>query len=278
MLRCLAVLLAPALFPSPLAFAQGFGQLNAQLDTQTTAPTAPRAPMPLDYRGVQTHIDGIWVTPVPNAPFTANVQVVSHQVMPDGTERVVKTENLIARSSSGRIRNERRQLVPATFNGKPRLISAHLYDPNSGENIYTEPMLRIARKSILARPSATPPAQRPPEHQRTPPGVTVTPLGDQSLDGVTLTGTRKTRTISAEMSGTGKPVTITDDYWYSPELSIYLIIKHDDPRTGEQLVAVTHVQRAEPPAEMMQVPDGYKLVDETPPPPSANETCHADYC
>lgn len=263
MLRTAAVSLA--LLCSACAFAQ------------TPAPS--QAPMPRDYRGVQMHIDGIWVTPVPNAPFTATVNIVSHQVMPDGTERVVKTDNDIARSSSGRIRNERRQLVPATFNGKPRLLSAHLYDPNTGENIFTEPATRIARKSMLQRQPVTPMTQRPPGQQRTPPGITVTALGEQNLDGVTLSGTRKTRIVPADSSGTGKPVTITDDYWYSPELSIYLIIRHNDPRTGEQLVAVTHIERAEPSADMMQVPTDYKIVDETPPPPS-NSPCvaGADNC
>jgi len=98
--------------------------------------------------------------------------------------------------------------------------------------------------------------------------VTETPLGEQTLDGVQLTGKRKTRIIPAGRSGTGQPVTITDDYWYSPDLSIYLIIRHDDPRTGEQLVAVTHIERGEPAAELLAVPDDYKVVDETPPPRS----------
>jgi hypothetical protein len=83
------------------------------------------------------------------------------------------------------------------------------------------------------------------------------------MNGMELQGIRKQRTIPAEMSGTGKPVVITDDYWYSPDLAIYMTIRHDDPRTGEQLVVVTHVQRTEPSAETFVVPPEYKLVDET---------------
>lgn len=59
---------------------------------------------------------------------------------------------------------------------------------------------------------------------------------------------------------------VTDEYWYSPDLSIYMIIKHNDPRTGEQIVAVSDVHRHEPPAEEMAVPSDYKVVDEAPPP------------
>jgi hypothetical protein len=226
---------------------------------------APNPPMPRDYHGPRTIIDGVWVTPVAGAPFTASVQVVSHTKLPDGTEHTVKTENDIARSSSGRIRNERRLLVTPSFTGKPRLLSAHIYDPNTGVNIFTDPMRRIARQTILPRRPDTPQGQLPPNQVRKFPGVTETSLGVQAFDDVTLSGIRKIRVISADASGTGQPVTITDDYWFSPELSLYLIIRHDDPRTGEQLIAVTHIQRGEPAAELMQVPDDYKIVDETPP-------------
>ena len=231
---------------------------------------SPNRPMPRDYRGPQMHIDGVWVTPVPGAPFTATVEIVSHNKLPDGTEHVVKTENTIARSSSGRIRNERRMLVPQGFQGMPRLLSAHIYDPNTRMNVFTDTAMRIARQYMLPAPLRTPASQLPPGQQRKDPRYTETPLGDQTFDGVTLTGIRKAQVIPAAESGTGQTITITDDYWFSPELSLYLIIRHDDPRTGEQLVAVTHIQRGEPVADLLQVPEAYKVVDETPPPPPAN--------
>ena len=74
---------------------------------------------------------------------------------------------------------------------------------------------------------------------------------------------------------TGKAIEVVDEYWYSPELSIYMIIRHSDPRTGEQLVAVQKVERAEPPAEVFAVPASYKVVDETPPEPTARRS-HPD--
>jgi hypothetical protein len=245
--------------------------LLAALSTPALAAQTSQ-PMPRDYRSPQVHIDGVWVTPVPGAPFTATVQIVSHNKLPDGTEHVVKTENQIARSSSGRIRNERRQLVPAIYAGQPRLLSAHIYDPDSRVNIFTDTATRIARQTILPQPLHTPAAQAPPAQQRKDPAVTETQLGEQTLDDIQLTGIRKTRIIPADRSGTGDAVTITDDYWYSAALSIYLIIKHNDPRTGEQLVAVTHIQRGEPAEDLLRVPDDYKVVDETPPPPSVSAT------
>src|SRR6201993_815922 len=55
-----------------------------------------------------------------------------------------------------------------------------------------------------------------------------------------------TKLRPAVASGSGKPVEIVDQYWYSPDLSVYLIMQHDDPRTGEQIVAVKEISRTAP--------------------------------
>lgn len=230
------------------------------------AQTSPARSMPRDYRGVQVRIPGIFVTPVPNAPFVAEVEIVSHEKLPDGTEHIVSTRNHIARSSSGIIRNERRRLMPTSFQGESRLLEVHLYDPSSRQSTMFEPETHLARVTTLPAPPRPAADQRAPNQQPAlPPDTTQTALGTESLDGVELEGTRKTRTIPAEISGTGQPVQVIDEYWYSPALSIYMIIRHNDPRTGEQLVAVTHVQRTQPPATDLTVPSDFKIVDETPP-------------
>ena len=202
------------------------------------------------------------MTPVPNAPFSATVKIVSHDKLPDGTEHVVTTLNHVARTSSGIIYNERRQLVPATFSGEPRLLSARIYDPSRRLNIDLDPFSRLARETTLTHAPATRPGPTAPGV--VVPGTTETDLGDQTMNGVVLHGLRRERTLGADRSGTGKALTITDDYWYAPELSVYLIVRHDDPRTGEQLVAVTEIERVEPDPARFRVPDDYKVVDETP--------------
>jgi hypothetical protein len=260
-------------------------------------PTAP--PMPPNYAGPQVHIPGVFVTPVPNAPFTAEVEIISHQKLADGTENIRTTTNHIARNSAGMIYNERRMLMPVTFKGEPRLLSAHIYNPADRLSIYYEPATLLAREMIL-RPAiaarqmpAKPPvpvvgdpwaaiaASLPQAGGPTSPSVGTaiggpgaplqapqikeTDLGEQTIDGTVLHGTRKQRMLPAEMSGTGKPVTITTEYWYSADLSVYLIVRNEDPRSGEQIVAVKHIDRHEPANTQFMVPDNYKVVDETPP-------------
>jgi len=227
---------------------------------QTSAPPAPR--MPPDYRGVMTRIPGIFVTPVPGAPFAADVQIVSHEKLPDGNERIRTTMNHIARASSGNIHNERRLLVQTSFQGVPPLLESHIYDPSSRANIFLDPRTHLARQTILPHPPVAQAGEKPPAAQ---PEFPDDDLGEQSFNGLTLKGIRKTRVVAAGLSGNGKNVTIVDEYWYSPELSIYVIIRHTDPRTGEQLVAVNNIVRSEPDTSLFTVPSDYKLVDETPP-------------
>jgi hypothetical protein len=43
-----------------------------------------------------------------------------------------------------------------------------------------------------------------------------------------------------------------------------MLEKRDDPRSGQQTVTVTQVDRSEPDQAMFQVPAGYKVVDENP--------------
>ena len=221
--------------------------------------------MPRPYPGVRTVVPGIFVTPVPNAPFTARVDIISHEILPDGTVNIRTTIAHVARSSSGRIYNERRMLVPASFKGEPILLSALIYDPNNRLSTFYEPATHLARERTLPQPPRPAANSVPGPAPANNPYFKEEQIGTQPLGGLTLTGIRRTRTIPAQVSTTGKDLVITDEYWYSPDLSIYMIIKHNDPRTGEQIVAVSEVDRHEPPGTLMTVPQGYKVVDENPP-------------
>ncbi|NUQ29783.1 MAG: hypothetical protein HOQ35_14885 [Acidobacteriaceae bacterium] len=221
-------------------------------------------PMPPDYRGPQTFIHGIYVTPIPNVPFSANVEIVSHVKLDNGTETVRTTTAKVARLSSGKIRNEQRQMLPATVKAEPALLSAHIYDPQTRKSTFLNPFTHIAREMILAQPPRPEANSVPLRSPSNNPYYREEDLGTQEMDGLQLTGIRKVHTIPAQFSDAGKDVVITDEYWYSPVLQIYMLISHKDPRSGEQIVAVRNVDRHEPSQEIFEVPAGYKEVDETP--------------
>ena len=220
--------------------------------------------MPRNYPGVRTIVPGIFVTPVPNQPFSAKLDIISREKLPDGSFNIRTTTAQVARTSSGRIYNERRALVTAAFQGAPLLLSAHIYDPSSRLSIFLDPFSRLARETILSQPPAPPPNTVPTEVAAPNPLYKEEDIGTQPLGSLTLRGIRKSRTVPADQSGTGKEIVIVDEYWYSPDLSVYMIIKHNDPRTGEQIVAVTEVDRHEPNASVFAIPASYKIVVETP--------------
>jgi hypothetical protein len=213
------------------------------------------------YRGPITRVEGIFVAPVPNVPFSAIVTIESRQLLSDGSTEATSTRHQIARDTAGRIRNELRELMPGGFTGTPTLISTHLYDPETRLSTFLNPATRIARQMLLRSPMQIPP---PFPVAAKNAAVKDEDLGTQVLENVTVHGLRRTRTIPANLSGTGTPVEVTDEYWYSEDMRLNMLIVHEDPRSGKQTITVTQMDRSEPAAELFQIPSEYKVVDETP--------------
>ena len=122
-------------------------------------------------------------------------------------------------------------------------------------------MTHLARQAILAKPPI-PPANAVPG--RPNPSIKEVDLGEQTVDGSSPDRHRKQRILPLPPAEPGSPSPSPTQYWYSPDLSVYFIVKHDDPRTGEQIVALRHIERHEPEVVRLTVPPDYKIVDETP--------------
>jgi hypothetical protein len=88
-------------------------------------------------------------------------------------------------------------------------------------------------------------------------------LGTQTMQGVSATGVRTTRTIPAGQIGNDKPIEIVTEIWTSPELQTIVYSKRSDPRTGEQIFRLTNIVRTEPDVSEFAVPSDFK-VDEGP--------------
>jgi hypothetical protein len=205
----------------------------------------------------------IFVTPVPNAPFTGVVNVERSFVQHDGSIVIFKTIREIGRDSRGRIHNESRVLVPVSDTNTPQVVRIHLYDPQTRISTMLNPQERTFWTETVNHPPATvPPAVR----YASPTGDSLPQneftkeedLGIHEMEGLLAHGVRDTQTIPAENSGIGKEIVITDEYWYSDELRINLMIRHSDPRTGTVTMTVAQVARTEPDPALFEIPDGYK--------------------
>jgi hypothetical protein len=207
---------------------------------------------------------GIFVTPVADAPFSAHVEEEMSRPLNDGTMFQRKSAALIARDSRGRIHNERHQLLPLTSSKQPPLLLIHIYDPETRLNAYVNPHTRTAHESILTSPPRTAPpsdwAQQGSANAASLSDVRLADLGTSVMEGIDVHGYRRTMTVSQKASGTGRPIEVTDEYWYSEELHINMLTKHSDPRTGDQVLKVTNVTRTEPLAELFEIPSGYKVM------------------
>jgi hypothetical protein len=86
-------------------------------------------------------------------------------------------------------------------------------------------------------------------------------LGQQSIEGVLVTGTRTTTTIATGKVGNDRPIVVMHEEWRSPELKIVVKTIDRDPRTGEQTMDLQKLVRTDPDVSLFQAPAGYKVQD-----------------
>ena len=207
---------------------------------------------------------GIFVTPIPNAPFSGTVRVERTVIRPNGDRLQLWSLREIARDNEGRIYNEFRPLVPASTRSVPAPMVIHLYDPQNRMTEYLYPAQKAYRMMMLGRPPetdtpddfASPTAASAPASEFTH----QEDLGYKTVAGLQVHGVRVTQTLPAAESGTGQEVTVTNEYWYSEALRLNLATMHNDPRTGSVTMTVTQMNRGEPKEALFGVPANYTMV------------------
>jgi hypothetical protein len=205
----------------------------------------------------------IFVTPIPNIPFSGVINVERSYVQPDGSIVTFRTIREIGRDSRGRIHNESRVFVPVSDPNTPPVVRIHLYDPQTRISTILDAQKRIFWTGTVNHPPSTvPPAPRYGSAiQQGLPQNDFTreeDLGAREIGGLLAHGFRETQTIPAENGGADKETVVTDEYWYSDDLRIYLMIKHSDPRSETVTLTVSQVTRTEPDPSLFEIPDGYK--------------------
>ncbi|MGA9885371.1 MAG: hypothetical protein WBQ34_16775 [Candidatus Acidiferrales bacterium] len=223
-----------------------------------TGPGAMGAGDAMDFIGFEAGLGGKTVT---GAPFTATISVQKTQMLADGNQINRTTTGTVARDSQGRVRRE--MTLPAigafatTSQGAPHVI--FINDVVAGTQYILEPDRKIAHQVRLDRRGGRFRVQ----NNAAPPGddsnVATTSLGTQTINGVQAQGTRYTRTIPAGQIGNEKPIVITTERWYSPDLQMYVMTKTTDPVRGNSVRQLTNIQMGEPEASLFQVPPDYTV-------------------
>jgi hypothetical protein len=91
------------------------------------------------------------------------------------------------------------------------------------------------------------------------PNVKTEDLGTQNIEGVAATGKRTTTTIPAGKIGNVKDIQIISEQWFSDELQVLVMTRHNDPRSGETTYRLRNILRAEPDAGLFAVPPDYQV-------------------
>ena len=91
--------------------------------------------------------------------------------------------------------------------------------------------------------------------------ATTEDLGSQSMQGVTVTGTRTTSKIPKGQIGNDAPISIVTEVWTSPDLQTVVYSKRTDPRMGEQTFQLTNITRSDPDPSSFTVPSGFTVTD-----------------
>jgi hypothetical protein len=97
-------------------------------------------------------------------------------------------------------------------------------------------------------------------------------LGLQLIEGIAAEGTRITHTIPAGAIGNENPIDITTERWFSQELKMDVLLKTDDPRTGEIIQRLTNITQGEPDPSLFEVPPDYTVREMQPPVLGRDET------
>jgi hypothetical protein len=209
---------------------------------------------PVSDGTVRTHIEGIDIPPIANAPFSAKVVVSWDQPLIGGGTLSRKYYTLVARDAQGRVHRETRDFVPADSTAEPPLRSLTVIDPVAGTRTRcmqagltcttSEYHSRIA---LTQEPAGGPLAV-------TTSNVRSESLGNQTIDSINAVGTRQTRTT---VSGPRVILSHTD-LWYSPDLHMYLSVARSNPQLGQLTLTVTDLVLGGPDHSWFDVPPGYE--------------------
>jgi hypothetical protein len=234
------------------------------------------------------------IAPVTGAPYSATITNEMTQTLEDGTHIAQKTNGNVARDSEGRTRQD--APLPTIGNlsaaNAPHIV--FLQDPVAQVSYTLDLTNKIAQRMgvppgasagamvsgaetagpvfVMRLENGVSTANTGPMPPQTiamqkaivnddPSQVSTEDLGSQTMEGVTVTGTRTTVVIPAGQIGNDASIRIMTEVWTSPELKTVVYSKRSDPRMGVQTFQLTNIVRAEPDSSLFTVPADFRIVD-----------------
>jgi hypothetical protein len=203
---------------------------------------------------VRTHIEGIEIPAIANAPFTAKEIVTWNRPLVGGGSASLQYYTMVARDSQGRVRREIREFVPADSTAEPTMRSFTILDPVSGtRTTCTKASMTCATSPFNANQALA-------EIAAGRDNAGGESLGQRTIEGLAATGTQVTVSKVSGPSGGNRLAVGHTEGWYSSDLQIDLSVTRTDPQSGVVTLNMTNVVRGEPDSTWLAIPPGYTLL------------------
>jgi len=220
-----------------------------------------QAPMRAPDGGTNYRVDGVDLLPLPGMPLTGKSSIQWTRTLEDGSAVTVHLEANLARDNAGRMYRERRSFVPANSDQESRLNEIMLFDPSAR----TKTTCTLATKKCVVidyYPRKDFFLQPPGPFANGTRSLTREDLGQDSVNGLSVVGTRETTTINAGVVGNERPLVSTREFWYAASIRTNLQVTRIDPREGKQTISLIDLAQGEPDERTFEIPKGYSVVDE----------------
>jgi hypothetical protein len=220
------------------------------------------------------------IVPVAGAPYSAVGVTDSATTFVDGNRITRHETTRFYRDGRGRTRIE--HTSPPAMAAIPLQMPATVLinDPVAGECYVLETPKKIAH--VLSHPNDRGVTQPPialgiPSARLVMPGFdiasgagfalaatysspepgTQVSLGEKTIDGITVVGTRLNHRVRAGDFGNEQPISVTVEYWFSPDLGVALRDTQHTTIGGEINYRLEQIVQAEPDAALFKVPPEY---------------------
>jgi hypothetical protein len=223
-----------------------------------------------------TDFTGFAIASLPAIPFSAVIEAENTDTDANGTVIVRLFHTMVARDSQGRIRVDV-NLNPEGAPADPRLLQTIVDDPVRKHTItlFHAQKVAISQSTVPPRPRKSPGFPISIEPPILSGIFTPTPqteiqqeeLAPEVLDGMTVRHGRRRQstTYPAQSTGLGHSTTTISDYWFSPELQAFLLVKQVGPDATVHTLQLRDISRLEPAAALFTVPRGYHVSKPIPP-------------
>lgn len=209
--------------------------------------------------------------PVAGTPYSGIGTTRSATIFLDGNRLVHIETTRFFRDSQGRTRVERMfSPTNSTMSSPPIPAMVTINDPVSGERYVLHPQLKTAhtlpwRGVGAIQPPVTPPT---PSARVSLPGFgfaggssdsesNAVSLGEKVIEGIRVVGTQLEHTVPATIVGNEKPIAVTVEQWFSPELGVVILTTHRSTIGSETIYHLEQIVRAEPDAALFRIPPDY---------------------